>query len=46
LREGINDEQLVNLVLDLRKDDRLCIISEDEQPQQSQIICSLGIFDR
>ena len=44
-KDGIDDEQLANLVLALRMDDRLCIISEDEQKREPQIICSLGIFN-
>jgi hypothetical protein len=43
-KDGINDEQLANLVLDLRKDDRLCVISEDQRHHEPQIICSLGLF--
>jgi len=44
LKEGINDQQLVELVLALRVDNRLCIISEDAQQQEPQIICSMGLF--
>ena len=43
-KDGIDDEQLANLVLDLRKDDRLCVISEDQRHHEPQIICSLGLF--
>ncbi|MFN7717047.1 MAG: hypothetical protein ACK5QS_16475, partial [Pseudanabaenaceae cyanobacterium] len=43
-KDGINDEQLAELVLALRMDDRLCIISEDERHHEPQIICSMGIF--
>ena len=42
-KDGIDDEQLANLVLGLRTDDRLCIISEDERHHEPQIICSLGL---
>jgi superfamily II DNA or RNA helicase len=44
LKSGIHDEQLVNLVLALRMDDRLCIISDVEQKREPQIICSMGLF--
>lgn len=43
LRSGISDDQLVTLVLTLREADRLCIISEEEQVQEPQIICSMGL---
>ena len=42
LRSGIDNEQLAQLVVDLRTDDRLCIV-QDESEQQ--IICSLGLFE-
>ncbi|MBI1930077.1 NgoFVII family restriction endonuclease [Candidatus Poribacteria bacterium] len=43
LRSGISDEALAQLVMDLRQDDRLCIIHEEGQVQEPQIICSLGL---
>ncbi|MEG3874091.1 MULTISPECIES: helicase-related protein [unclassified Microcoleus] len=43
-KDGIDDEQLANLVLDIRKDDCLCIISEDARHHEPQIICSLGLY--
>ncbi|MEI6331813.1 MAG: hypothetical protein WCP16_21420 [Pseudanabaena sp. ELA645] len=46
LKEGISDRQLVDLVLERRLNDLLCIISEDGQESEPQIICSLGLFDK
>jgi hypothetical protein len=43
LRAGIADEKLVDLVLSLHEEDRLCIAKEDTQAREPQIICSLGI---
>jgi superfamily II DNA or RNA helicase len=43
LRAGISDEKLVGLVIALRDEDRLCIVQEEEQPSEPQIICSLGL---
>jgi hypothetical protein len=43
LRSGISDEQLAQLVLDLREDGRLCRIHETDEPQEPRIICSLGL---
>ena len=30
-------------VIDLREEDRLCIIHEEEEAQEPRIICSLGL---
>src|SRR5262249_53161163 len=38
LRAGITDDQLAKLVLDLREDDRLCIVNEERQSGEPQII--------
>lgn len=43
LRAGLSDEELANLVIALREDDRLCIVSEEAQTGEPQIICSLGL---
>lgn len=43
LRAGISDEKLAELVMALRDDDRLCIIHDEEQTDEPQIICSLGL---
>ena len=46
LKERISDRQLVDLVLERRLNDLLCIISEDGQESEPQIICSLGLFEK
>jgi hypothetical protein len=43
IRAGLSDEKLAELVIALRDDDRLCIIHEEEQTQDPQIICSMGL---
>ena len=43
LRSGISDQALAELVIALRDEDRLCIVQEEEQTQEPQIICSLGL---
>jgi SNF2 family DNA or RNA helicase len=45
LRTGIADEKLAELVMALRDDDRLCIIHEEEQTHEPQLICSLGLAE-
>ncbi|WP_375473414.1 helicase-related protein [uncultured Nostoc sp.] len=44
LRSGINNQQLAELVVALRMDDRLCIVTEELEKREPQIICSLGLF--
>ena len=43
LRSGIHDQELADLVLALRDEDRLTISQGDETQQEAQIICSLGL---
>ncbi|MBI4559401.1 MAG: NgoFVII family restriction endonuclease [Candidatus Hydrogenedentes bacterium] len=43
LRSGISDEKLVELVLSLHEEDRLCVPKDDAEAGEPQIICSLGI---
>jgi hypothetical protein len=43
LRAGINDHQLAELVVSLRAEDRLCIVEEETEQHDPQIICSLGL---
>ena len=45
LRSGIDDDQLVDLVINLREDNRLCQVHEQLEPEEPQIICSLGLFE-
>ncbi len=44
LRSGITDEQLAEMVVSLRDNDALCIIHPEDEQQEAQIICSLGLF--
>jgi superfamily II DNA or RNA helicase len=46
LRSGVSDEKLAELVIALRDDDRLCIVHEEEQTHEPQILCSLGLRER
>ncbi|MCL2075615.1 MAG: phospholipase D-like domain-containing protein [Betaproteobacteria bacterium] len=43
IKAGINDDDLLRLVLALREDDRLCLIDEQEQQREPKLICSLGL---
>ena len=43
LKSGITDESLAQLVIALRDEDRLCVILEEDERQEPQIICSMGL---
>ena len=43
LKLGINDDKLAELVLALREEERLCLIQDEENSGEPQIICSLGL---
>ncbi|HEX9921375.1 MAG TPA: helicase-related protein [Anaerolineae bacterium] len=43
LRSGISDRELAELAINLREEDRLCLIQDEIQVQEPRIICSLGL---
>lgn len=43
LKTGIDDIPLAELVISLRENGKLCIISDETEQKEPQIICSLGI---
>ena len=43
LRSGIQNQQLAELVVALRAEDRLCWVEEEAEIQEPHIICSLGL---
>ena len=46
LRSGVSDDQLGEIVMSLREEDRLCLTGDAAaETQEPQIICSLGLFD-
>jgi len=46
LRAGISDEDLANLVISLRNENRLSLIQQEEERQEPRIICSTGLFTK
>ena len=45
LRSGVSDDQLAEIVMSLRQEDRLCLTDDDApESEEPQIICSLGLF--
>ena len=46
LRSGVSDDQLAEIVMSLREEERLCLTGDAAaEAQEPQIICSLGLFD-
>ena len=44
-RSGVSDDQLSEIVMSLREEDRLCLTEDAAaESQEPQIICSLGLF--
>jgi hypothetical protein len=43
MKSGIEVEKLVELVLSLHEEDRLCVPQDDAEAREPKIICSLGI---
>ena len=43
LRSSISDDDLAQLVIALRDEDRLCVIQDENERQEPQIVCSLGL---
>lgn len=43
-RIGVTEEQLAQLVIALREEDKLCNIHDEEQNSEPQIICSMGLI--
>lgn len=43
LRSGVDDVTLARRVIELREEDRLCIIEQELERREPQIICSLGL---
>lgn len=43
LKAGIGDHQLLDLVLALREDGRLCVVDDQEEQREARLICSMGL---
>jgi hypothetical protein len=43
MKSGIENEKLVELVVSLHEEDRLCVPQDDAEAREPKIICSLGI---
>lgn len=43
LRSGIEDLTLAQRVVELRQEDRLCLVEQETESREPQIICSLGL---
>ena len=45
LRTRISDDELADIVVKLYEEDRLCIVQEEQQFKEPQIICSMGLVN-
>ena len=46
MRSGMDDPDLAELVIQMRNEDRLCLMEQDDiETQEPRIICSMGLFD-
>jgi len=45
LRSGVSNDDLAELVINLRDEDKLSLIHKEQRRQEPRIICSLGLFD-
>lgn len=45
IKSGVDDHKLVDLVLNLREDGRLCLIADQEDVQEPRLICTLGLAE-
>jgi superfamily II DNA or RNA helicase len=43
LRGGVSDEMLAQLVILLRDENRLCLVTDEERNDEPRIICSMGL---
>ena len=43
LRSGISNQKLAELAIELRDEDRLCIVEGERETREPQIICSMGL---
>ena len=44
LRSGISDDDLASVVIETWEDGRLCVVHEEDEPQEPRIICSMGLI--
>ncbi len=46
LRTDVTDDMLAQLVILLRDENRLCVITEEQRAEEPRIICSLGLVNQ
>jgi hypothetical protein len=46
MKVGVSDEDLANLVIELRNDNRLSLREDEIEHREPHIICSLGLFKK
>jgi hypothetical protein len=43
IKSGIDDHSLAELVLNLRQDGRLCVITDEDEAREPRLICTMGL---
>ncbi len=43
LKAGIDDHKLVELILALREEGRLCVVEDENTQREPKLICTLGL---
>jgi superfamily II DNA or RNA helicase len=46
IKSGATDQVLADVVINLRREDKLCIVQEELEHQQPKLICSMGLFSQ
>lgn len=44
LKSGISDESLADMVINMRNEDKLCLVQEEAERHEPRLICSMGLF--
>lgn len=44
IKSGVDDETLADVVLNLRAEDKLCMVQEEAERHEPRLICSMGLF--
>ncbi|HUV04763.1 MAG TPA: helicase-related protein [Armatimonadota bacterium] len=45
IKSGVTDDILADVVINLRNEDKLCMVQEEAERHEPKLICSLGLFE-
>lgn len=46
IKSGVSDETLADVVVNLRSEDKLCMVQEEAERHEPRLICSMGLFEK